>query len=182
MCASLSAVDGKTPKERVALWPETFESWLGSSKLSFFFFKKWYVVKDKHRPEERTCVRVTAVEARKAQERAPCDTSERQTPSWNRRSGRRKRSLNFCLASVVIGTGPESCGRLPLSAVEGGKPQERVALRRETIESWLESSKLSPFFLMVRREGQTPTRGTDVCAGHCCRGKEDRGEGAVCYG
>ena len=72
--------------------------------------------------------------------------------------------------------------RASLSVVEGKTPRKRRVMARETFESWLESSKLSPFFLMVRREGQTPTRGTDVCAGHCCRGKEDRAEGAVCYG
>ena len=87
----LSVVEGGKPQERVALWRETFESSLGSSKLSPLF-QKWYDLKD--------------------------------TPTRR--------------ASVYVGL---CC----LSAVEGEKPQERVALWRETFESWLESSKLSPF-------------------------------------
>ena len=50
--------------------------------------------------------------------------------------------VKFLLDSGGEGTRTESCGRLRLSAVEGGKPQERVALWRETFESSLGSSKL----------------------------------------
>ena len=72
----------------------------------------------------------------------------------------------FLLDSGGEGTGPESCGRLRLSAVEERKPQERVALWRETFESSLGSSKLSPFFFlskMVRCEGHTDHKGECVC-------------------
>ena len=62
-----------------------------------------------------------------------------------------------------------------------GKPQERVALWRETFESSLGSSKLSPFLKWYDLK-DTTTRRASVCVGLCCRGKEGRGKGAVCYG
>ena len=58
------------PQERVALWRERpLESWLGSSKLSPFF-QKWYVVKEKHRPEGSLLQR----QGRPREEGATCDT------------------------------------------------------------------------------------------------------------
>ena len=58
--------------------------------------------------------------------------------------------------TVIRGTrGADVCASLFCR----GKPQERVALWRETFESWLVSSKRSPFFQVVRCEGHTE-RGT----------------------
>ena len=121
MCGSLLSLccRGK-PQERVALWRETFESSLGSSKLSPFSKMVRSEGHTDHKGE------------------------------W-----------------VCVGL---CC----LSAVEGGKPQERVALWRETFESWLGSSKLSPFSKMVRSEGHTDHKGECVCGSLlslCCRGK-----------
>ena len=55
------------------------------------------------------------------------------------------------LAKFLLETGAEGTERRGadgcVSLLWSGKPQERVALWRETFASSLESSKLSPFFL-----------------------------------
>ena len=55
-------------QERVALWRDTYASSLESSKLSpFFFFQKWYVMKDTPTTRASVCVWASTVEARKAE-------------------------------------------------------------------------------------------------------------------
>ena len=82
----------------------------GETLSKLLIRKRWSA----HRPEGRTCVWVSAVGARKAEERVPRVATETFLKSS---LGRRKRSPNFCLTSVKRSTdrrGADVCVRLSL--------------------------------------------------------------------
>ena len=113
------------------------------------------------RTDERADVCVSAVEARKGEERRH-DLRMEDRHLFTIMVGEEETLAKFLLHSGGEGTergGAEGC----VTVLKRGKAQERVALWRDTYASSLESSKLSLFFRMVLREGHTDHKGECVC-------------------
>ena len=151
VCARLSLLqrEREASGTRRVMARETFGIVVGKLE-TLAFFQKWYDLKDTHRPEGRLCVCGSLLQRQgRPRGRTPYVIRVRDRYLFDIVVGEEKTLAKFLLDNGGEGHRTERSERVRASLCcrGSGKPRVRVALWRERpLESWLGSSKLSPFF------------------------------------